>query len=146
MLSLSNNQLKYLAYFVMALIVIVLLLNIFLTKINNNYNNARFENFINMNSKSDKKENKTYNALDTTLMSNKENVKNISRTTLENLKKTLVLNEVEYINDQINEHSKKKLDINTLTGNEQFSSHIDTIQNTFKYIDYLIDNYDKAKK
>ena len=48
MLNLTNNQLKYLAYGSIGLILIVLLLNIFLTKINNNYNNSTFESFGNI--------------------------------------------------------------------------------------------------
>ena len=46
MSNLNNNQLKHLAYFAMGLIVIILILNIFLSKINDNYNKkSTFESF-----------------------------------------------------------------------------------------------------
>ena len=48
MFNLTNNQLKYFAYAFMGVILVILLSNIFLTKINNNYNNSTFESFGNI--------------------------------------------------------------------------------------------------
>lgn len=42
---LTNTQLQYLAYGVMVLVVLVLVMNVFITKISNNYNNNTFEAF-----------------------------------------------------------------------------------------------------
>lgn len=59
MFNLTNKQLKYLAYSFMGIILVILLSNIFLTKINNNYNNSTFESFGNMREGMDNKKNQS---------------------------------------------------------------------------------------
>lgn len=139
MLNLTNNQLKYLAYGAIGLILIVLVLNIFLTKINNNYNNSTFESFGNMREGMDNKKDK--DALDTTLSSSKENVKNISKHTLEKFKKIFILNEVEYLNDIINENSKTRIDIKNLLSDKNFINRVNNMNSTFEYLDNVIKNF-----
>ena len=139
MLNLTNNQLKYLAYGAIGLILIVLLLNIFLTKINNNYNNSTFESFGNMKEGMENKKDK--DALDTTLSSSKENVKNISKHALEKFKKIFILNEVEYLNDIINENSKTRIDIKNLLSDKNFINRVNNMNSTFEYLDNVIKNF-----
>lgn len=141
---LSNNQIKKLVYGIMVLIILILLVNIYLTKINNNYDDSIFEISVNSNKVIEGLENN--NSLETTLSSYKENVKKFDSKNLEIFKKILVLNESEYLNDTINENSKTRLDIKNLLNNDKFKKHISDVDDMFKYVDYLLDNFDKSKK
>lgn len=141
---LSNNQIKKLVYGIMVLIILILLVNIYLTKINNNYDDNIFEISVNSNKVIEGLENN--NSLETTLSSYKENVKKFDSKNLEIFKKILVLNEAEYLNDTINENSKTRLDMKNLLNNDKFKKHISDVDDMFKYVDYLLDNFDKSKK
>ena len=78
---LSNNQIKKLVYGIMVLIILILLVNIYLTKINNNYDDSIFEISVNSNKVIEGLENN--NSLETTLSSYKENVKKFDSKNLE---------------------------------------------------------------
>ncbi len=145
MLSISNNHLKYLAYGFMIIIVIILLLNIFLTKINYNYKNSTFESFGNITESSDNKNNLD-TVIQTTHKSHIENVKNINKKNLEKFQKILLLNEAEYLNDIINDNTKTRVDIKNLMNNEKFISRTNNVNATFEYLDHIIKNFDNSKK
>lgn len=145
MLSISNNHLKYLAYGFMIIIVIILLLNIFLTKIKYNYKNSTFESFGNITESSDNKNNLD-TVIQTTHKSHIENVKNINKKNLEKFQKILLLNEAEYLNDIINDNTKTRVDIKNLINNEKFISRTNNVNATFEYLDHIIKNFDNSKK
>tara|TARA_R110002072_G_scaffold8051_4_gene42501 strand:+ start:9554 stop:9991 length:438 start_codon:yes stop_codon:yes gene_type:complete len=145
MLSLTNDHLKYLAYGVMIFIIIILLLNIFLTKINNNYNNSTFESFGNITEALDNKNNLD-TVVSTTHKSHIENIKNINKKNLEKFQKILLLNEAEYLNDMINDNTKTRVDIKNLMNNEKFILRTNNVNATFEYLDHIIKNFDNSKK
>ena len=45
---LTNTQFQYIAYGVMVIVVLILVMNVFITKVSNNYNNNTFETFGNI--------------------------------------------------------------------------------------------------
>lgn len=146
MLSISNNHLKYLAYGFMIFIVLILLLNIFLTKVNYNYNNSTFESFGNITESIDSVKNNLDKVIQTTHKSHIENIKNINIRNLEKFKKILLLNEAEYLNDIINDNTKTRVDIKNLINNQKFISRTNNVNATFEYLDHIIKNFDNSRK
>lgn len=146
MLNLRNNQLKHLAYGAIGLILIVLLLNIFLTKINNNYDNSTFESFGNIRKGVTNKSDSDHDPVKTSLKAGQIKTSNIKKQDLEDIKHLFIVNEIKYIKDQMNDVSKSSADIEPLMEDKKFIDHVTNADKIFSYLNSLINNHDQAKK
>ena len=146
MLNLTNNQLKYLAYGSIGLILIVLLLNIFLTKINNNYNNSTFESFGNMREGITNKNDNDDDTLKKTIKASKVKTENIKKYNLEEIKNLFVLEEIHYIRNMVKNTTNNTVEADKLLETQEFINHISNADKIFHYITFLINNHDQAKK
>lgn len=146
MLNLTNNQLKYLAYGAIGLILTVLLLNIFLTKINNNYNNSTFESFGIMREGMENKNDSSHDPVKKSIEASKIKTENIKKGDLEDIKNLFVLDEIQYIKNKVKNVTNNSTEVEKLLETKDFIDHVTNADKIFHYISYLIDNHDKVKK